>query len=715
MKERMDNEHPEYQILAGRARAGDRAAMGELYRASYPELWRTVRALVRSRDEVQDILQDAYVKAFSRMDQLRADEAVLPWLKRIAVNTARDHLKRSRPLLFSELEGEDGKGSLPQTPETDAAALPEQALDRKETARLVQELLDSLTDAQRAVMGLYYYEEMSVREIAETLEIPENTVKGQLRDGRRKLEARTRALEREGVQLWGLTPLALFRAVPEPPEPPAGGAALPVRALSSGAMLTRRLLAGLGAVLLLGGGALGLRALLGRSRDPAPIPTRPPVTAPAETPEPEQTSTEIPAPEARVIPADYDPYDYNKLADFLDQTDEAGVRNGEKVDPAYTPNDPATWGSTPSVSKVVWTPQDDGLLHLTELQYSAYDPDKPFAGGLDLSGCAYLEKLWIFGGLTDLRLDGCERLREVTADDNSFGDLTLRDCPALTSFCANDSRIRSLSVENCPALESLTLWRNELTEIDLTGAPGLAILCLMENKLTEIELTGLSRLESLDLRCNEIGELDLTPCPAIVSLAVNENPLTQLDLSPCPELRSLDCNSMEIRELDLTGCEKLEYLCLAYDHNLRELDLTRCPELRQLNISDTPIRALDLSRCPALEDLSIQETGITALDLSGKQALSRFSAYGNPLTKLELAGCDRLQLSGVRVEGVGTLDVQLSNSERCHVQVHPGFGWQFLGWYAEGGRKLDPLLHGEGEMDFYVGSYDSIVALLEQK
>ncbi|MBR6118984.1 MAG: sigma-70 family RNA polymerase sigma factor [Oscillospiraceae bacterium] len=706
------------KALAAQARSGNREAMGELYRASYPELWRTVRALVRSRDEVQDILQDAYVKAFSRMDQLRANEAVLPWLKRIAVNTARDHLKQGRPLLFSELEKAEGEAPLARIPETDAAALPEQALDRKESARLVQALLDSLTDAQRAVMGLYYYEEMSVREIAETLEIPENTVKWQLRDGRRKLEARLRDLEREGEWFWGLTPLALFRAIPEPPEPPAGGAVLPVRALSGGAVLTRRLLAGLGAALLLGGGALGLRALLGRSRDPAPIPTRPPVTAPAETPEPmsaEPPATETPAPEARVIPADYDHYDYNKLADFLDQTDEAGVRNGEKVDPAYTPNDPATWGSTPSVSKVVWTPQDDGLLHLTELQYSAYDPDKPFAGGLDLSGCAYLEKLWIFGGLTELRLDGCRRLSEVTADDNSFGDLTLRDCPALTSFCANDSRIRSLTVENCPGLEDLTLWRNELTEIDLSGTPGLVRLCVMENKLTEIDLTGLPGLEDLDLRYNEIAALDLTPCPAVVSLLVNGNPFTELDLSPCPELRNLDCNSLEIHALDLSGCEKLETLCLAYNHNLTQLDLTRCPSLRQLDISDTPLTALDLSRCPALESVTLQGTKISALDLSGKKALSRFSAYGNPLTKLELAGCDRLQLSGVRVEGVGTLDVQLSNSERCHVQVHPGLGWQFLGWYAEGGRKLDPLLHGEGEMDFYVGSYDSIVALLEQK
>ena len=151
----MNKEYTEYKALASLARSGDRAAMGALYRATYPALWRTVRAMVRTEDETADILQDAYVKAFSRMDQLQDDEAVLPWLRRIAVNTARDHLKKNKPLLFSELEDEDGAAPLPETPETDAAALPQQALDRKETARLVQEMFADLTDGQRAVMGLY--------------------------------------------------------------------------------------------------------------------------------------------------------------------------------------------------------------------------------------------------------------------------------------------------------------------------------------------------------------------------------------------------------------------------------------------------------------------------------------------------------------------------------------------------------------------------------
>ena len=703
--------------LVQKARAGDRQAMAAIYEQSYPELWRTVRILVRGEEETADILHDSYVKAFSRLDQLSQEEALLPWLRRIAVNTARDQLRKSKPLLFSELT-EEAEDPLPEQAEQNPALLPDQALDRKETARLVREMLEALTEGQRAVLGLYYYENMTLRQIAELLEIPEGTVKGQLRGGKRKVEARVRALEREGVKLWGLAPLAFFRAaLRELPAPaPASAAPLPptpIRAVALKALLPRRLALGAAALLITGGAVAGGLALAKRARQGPVIPD-PPVHSSLETLETE-TVTTAPGPEERVVPADYDSYDYNKLADFLDQTDEAGVRNGEKVDPAYTPNDPATWGSTPSVSKVVWTPQDDGLLHLTELVYSAYDPDKPYAGGLDLSGCAYLEKLWIFGGLTDLRLEGCWRLSEVMAGNNRFGDLALRDCPALRSFCANDSHIRSLTVENCPALENLTLWRNELTKIDLSNTPKLTGLCLMENHLTEIDLTGLSRLENLDLRYNEIGELDLSPCPAIVSLAVNENPLAALDLAPCPELRSLDCNSMELRQLDLTGCEKLEYLCLAFDSNLRELDLTHCPSLRQLDISDTPIRALNLSRCPNLESVTLQETRVSTLDLTGKQALSRFSAYGNPLTELELAGCDKLQLDRVRVEGVGTLDVQLSDSERCHIQVHPGSGWQFRGWYDGEGRKLEPLLQQNNAMDFYAGTYDSLVVLLEQK
>ena len=65
--------------------------------------------------------------------------------------------------------------------------IPEQVIDQAETKRLIQEIIDELPDDQRAAIGMYYYEEMSVREIAEAMGATENAVKSRLLYGRRKI------------------------------------------------------------------------------------------------------------------------------------------------------------------------------------------------------------------------------------------------------------------------------------------------------------------------------------------------------------------------------------------------------------------------------------------------------------------------------------------------------------------------------------------------
>ncbi len=419
------------------------------------------------------------------------------------------------------------------------------------------------------------------------------------------------------------------------------------------------------------------------------------------------SDTEVPE---RVVPAGYSAFDYNKLADFLDLTDGAGVRNGEKLDPSYDPNDPATWGSVPSQYEVVWEPLADGELHLASIVYS-FPEDTLLAGCLDLSGCAALRELTLFNGVAALCVDGCPALTSVDCSDDPMTELSVRDCPALTDLCAIDCGLRSFRMENCPALLTLHVYQNPLTEFSVTGSEKLDRLCLMQDALTELDLSGFPALTDLDVRGNRLTELDLTPCPELVALLLNENDFTHLDLSPCRKLEMLDCNMLEITELDLSHCESLRSLSLARDASLKSLDLSRCPALRQLDLSDLPLSSLDLSACPDLESVVIQETGISELDLSGKKELALFSSFGNPLKRLALAGCDKLGIGGVRVEGVGTLDVQLSKNERCSVAVKPGYGYEFRGWYDEDGKALQAELQTENEIWFYAGSYDHIVAV----
>lgn len=194
--------------LVGRARRGDTDAVSALYERTYSKVYYTVKSMIKNEDDVLDVLQDAYLKAFTHLKSFEGGEKFLPWVKQIAANTARDRLRRKTPALFGELTADETQTPAEERiPDERPAFLPEASLDAAETQRLIREILDGLPDDQRAVVGMYYYEELSVREIAEALGVSESAVKSRLLYARRKIEARVRDLEKKGTKLYGAAPL----------------------------------------------------------------------------------------------------------------------------------------------------------------------------------------------------------------------------------------------------------------------------------------------------------------------------------------------------------------------------------------------------------------------------------------------------------------------------------------------------------------------------
>ena len=206
--------------LVAQAMAGDQAAFTELYERTSAMLYRTIRSMVRDEDLVWDIQQDSYLRAWSGISELQAPEAFLPWLRRIAVNTATNALNKRAPLNFtdlSDLDDEEGWGA--ELPDLREDAQPELVLDRKETSRLVREILNKLPQEQQMIVGMYYSEEMPIKDIAETLHVTPGTVKTQLHRGRKRIEAEVRALEQQGVKLYGLSPIPFLLALLRKLEP----------------------------------------------------------------------------------------------------------------------------------------------------------------------------------------------------------------------------------------------------------------------------------------------------------------------------------------------------------------------------------------------------------------------------------------------------------------------------------------------------------------
>lgn len=210
----------DYSRLLDRAGKGDQEAFTEIYEATSQAIYRTVHAMVRDEELTLDIQQETYIQAFTHLDQLSSPDKLLPWLRAIAVNQTRTAMRKRQPILFSELS-EDADAAEPEFPDERVEASPELSLDRKQTAELVRELLEELTDAQRMLVGMYYYEQIPVRQIAADLGVSDGAVKTQLSRSRKKIETGVKLLEQRGVKLYGAAPMPFLLALLSRLEPAA--------------------------------------------------------------------------------------------------------------------------------------------------------------------------------------------------------------------------------------------------------------------------------------------------------------------------------------------------------------------------------------------------------------------------------------------------------------------------------------------------------------
>ena len=156
-------EHDDTELIAA-SRAGDTASFEVLVRKYQPRVFATARRYARREDEVEDIVQEVFIKAWQKLATFRAQAPFDHWLMRLAVRACYDFLRRHRRLrvqTFSDLSDPerdwlDSFAVEPSTAQTDAAA----------ARALVQRLLDALSPSARLVITLLEIEDRSVKEIA---------------------------------------------------------------------------------------------------------------------------------------------------------------------------------------------------------------------------------------------------------------------------------------------------------------------------------------------------------------------------------------------------------------------------------------------------------------------------------------------------------------------------------------------------------------------
>ena len=131
------------------------------------------------------------------------------WVNRIAANLCIDH-RRQAPRELQFLEDEEGRSLLDQLEDTDLRDLPDEVVDSAETSRMLTALVDALPAKQREVVYLYYFDQLQVLEIARLLEEPESTIKSRLNYARKAIKAGVLDYEKQGVKLYGVSPLPLL-------------------------------------------------------------------------------------------------------------------------------------------------------------------------------------------------------------------------------------------------------------------------------------------------------------------------------------------------------------------------------------------------------------------------------------------------------------------------------------------------------------------------
>lgn len=157
-------ERTEAELIAAAVR-GDTASFEPLIQKYSPRVFATARRYARLEREVEDIVQEVWIKAFQKLDSYRGEAPFEHWLMRLAVRTCYDFLRahqRNREAAFSEISDEED-----QWLERFAAA-PEDASEQAVAAKqLVAKVLEQMTPAGRLIITLLEIEERSIKEIAE--------------------------------------------------------------------------------------------------------------------------------------------------------------------------------------------------------------------------------------------------------------------------------------------------------------------------------------------------------------------------------------------------------------------------------------------------------------------------------------------------------------------------------------------------------------------
>ena len=181
------------------AKNGNKKAFDKLYKLTSNDVWFTCVSLLKDEENAKDIMQETYITAFLKLDTLNDGQKFCGWITSIAVNKCKNKLK-------GKVEYQIDDEVLIVETETDELMLPEEYITKAEKRKVLLQIMeDTLSFNQYQTVLMFYFDEMSISEIAQGLEISEGTVKSRLNSSRAKMKTAIEDYEnKSGDKLHGV-------------------------------------------------------------------------------------------------------------------------------------------------------------------------------------------------------------------------------------------------------------------------------------------------------------------------------------------------------------------------------------------------------------------------------------------------------------------------------------------------------------------------------
>ena len=190
------------------AKNGNKKAFDKLYKLTSNDVWFTCVSLLKDEENAKDIMQETYITAFLKLDTLKDEEKFCGWLTAIATNKSKNKLK-------GKVEYQIDDEVLIAKTETDELMLPEEYINKAEKRKVLLQIIeDTLSFNQYQVVLMFYFNELSIAEIAQALEISEGTVKSRLNSSRAKMKTAIEDYEnKSGDKLHGGVVVPFFTTI----------------------------------------------------------------------------------------------------------------------------------------------------------------------------------------------------------------------------------------------------------------------------------------------------------------------------------------------------------------------------------------------------------------------------------------------------------------------------------------------------------------------